>query len=172
MVQCLSNKLTLTCRRCCPSFNPRRNGNGRPLRRALLTRCEKAFDLTPPPGEELPQCDASLATRTLLQACGGMRAIAGDRWTCVCGWVCATPQHDEAPIPALVAAGSPARPLARPSPPAAGMSAAHRAKLGAVGFVTSLFRAGVVPAAVIKGCLAELLERVRPVYVTVLIVFR
>lgn len=52
------------------------------------------------------------------------------------------------------------------------MSAAHRAKLGAVGFVTSLFRAGVVPAAVIKGCLAELLERVRPVYVTVLIVFR
>lgn len=41
------------------------------------------------------------------------------------------------------------------------MSSAHRAKLGAVGFVTSLFRAGVVPAAVIKGCLSELLEPVR-----------
>ncbi len=40
------------------------------------------------------------------------------------------------------------------------MSGAHRAKLGAVGFVTALFRAGVVPAAVIKGCLSELLEPV------------
>lgn len=47
----------------------------------------------------------------------------------------------------------------RPAPHA-GMSGAHRAKLGAVGFVTALFRAGVVPAAVIKGCLSELLEPV------------
>ena len=34
-----------------PPSPPCRGGNIRPLRRLLLTRCEKAFELTPPPGE-------------------------------------------------------------------------------------------------------------------------
>lgn len=52
-------------------YSCRRNGNGRPLRRLLLTRSEKAFDLAPPPGKR--EVTAAFGCRSRVAIIGSAR---------------------------------------------------------------------------------------------------
>lgn len=125
-----------------------RSGNVRPLRRQLLTRCEKAFNLTPPPGGCRGGCGGGGSRHIACAAAAGFaentRRPALRRMAPAAQQACL-----EARAPAACHLG-PAR---------AGVSQAWQAKMAAVRFVGALFRASVVPAAIIHGCLDELLRQ-------------